>query len=136
MIGLALDAGSSKAGSTFSPLVTELNRLLLEGFRKEHLDIGLEIVLTLRVSGDIADFGFDGCDRLRMDRKRNRMTIDLGVPTSEWETASQDRIRSVIRNRVNEGVNLCLARLENESRDHRLRDLRRNVDHALSEFKS
>ena len=74
MIGFALDAGSSAAGRVFSPLVFELNRLLEQGCSREYFTPSIDIVLSLRVSGEIADFGFDGCDRLRKNQKKKLLT--------------------------------------------------------------
>ena len=81
MIGVALDSGSGLAGRTCSPLQAEMNKQFDEVWPGDFTDSIKEWVLALRVSGDIADFGFEGVDlsSIKLRKRPSRLTIDVGT---------------------------------------------------------
>ncbi len=136
MIGLALDAGSSKAGRLFSPLVMELNRLFQCYCDKEYFSENLDLVICLRVSGEIADFGFEGCDRLRENRKNHRMTIDVGIPSSRWKECSRPQVARSMVGYAAEAIEHCTNRLINQNQEIQITDLHADLERVFSEFQS
>jgi len=136
VIGFALDAGSSAAGRVFSPLVFELNRLLEQGCSREYFTPSIDIVLSLRVSGEIADFGFDGCDRLRKNQKKKLLTMDIGVPSARWRNASECQLRSLLVEYLTEAIELCAGKLESENQDVKSLELRHDLDRVRNEFQN
>jgi len=132
MIGLALDAGSSAAGRAFSSWVVQANRLLAELGAREYFTPSVDIVVSLRVSGEITDFGIDGCDRLRKDAKRRRLSIDVGIPMVKWQNASADQVKRLIAQSLWEGVELCAGRVRNENGQVEGSDLHRDLRNVFA----
>lgn len=133
MIGVALDAGSSRAGKAFSSLMKKLNNRFESLMDKDYSLQGVEeVVLTLRVSGDVADFGFEGCDRLR--ERKGRMTMDIGIPIEAWEGAGLSVRADLLVTHMKEAVSLCANRLRNERRSGNMDQFESDAHQALTEF--
>ena len=101
MIGYAIDLGtsSSKAFSLFSKLQMEFN----EALSSASFGGKIECVIALRVSGEMTDFGFTGCDRVSYTKRPSRLTVDIGIPSS-WEKSSESEIRLLVVDSSKEAV--------------------------------
>jgi hypothetical protein len=133
VIGIALDAGSSRAGKAFSSLMKNLNDHLHSVLLRDYSLQGVEeIVFTLRVSGDVADFGFEGCDRLR--ERKGRMTMDIGIPIEAWDGAGVSMRAALLVEHVKEAVTLCAGRIRNERRSGNVDRFESDAHQALEEF--
>jgi hypothetical protein len=73
-----------------------------------------EFALILRIGGDLQEFDFEGCDRLRRNRKQKYITADLGVPTYRWRGVSDLALRTYLLETVETGLLCCIRRLEKD----------------------
>lgn len=73
-----------------------------------------EFALILRIGGDLQEFNFEGCDRLRRNRKQKYITADLGVPTYRWKGVSESALREYLVETTETGLLCCVRRLEKD----------------------
>jgi len=73
-----------------------------------------EFALILRVGGDMQEFNFEGCERIRRNRKQKYITVDLGFPSNRWKAATESSIREYIAEAVETGLLCCIRRLEKD----------------------
>ena len=70
-----------------------------------------EFALVLRIGGNMQEFDFEGCERIRRNRKNKYITIDLGFPSRRWRGATDKEIRKYLTDVVETGLLCCLHRL-------------------------
>lgn len=85
-----------------------------------------EFALILRIGGSMQEFA-EGCDRIRRNRKRKYITVDIGFPSDRWRGRPDKYIREALSEAVETGLLCCVMRLE---RDKAAID----KDRLLSEF--
>jgi len=73
-----------------------------------------EFALILRVGGTMQEFDFEGCERIRRNRKDKYITVDLGFPSHRWRGVSDDEIRRYLGDIVETGLLCCLNRLKKD----------------------
>jgi hypothetical protein len=73
-----------------------------------------EFALILRIGGNMQEFDFEGCERIRRNRKEKYITVDLGFPSHRWRNRSDDEIRLYLANIVETGLLCCLNRLKKD----------------------
>jgi len=73
-----------------------------------------EFALVLRVGGDMREFDFEGCERIRRSHKERYITVDIGFPSKNWRGASDSEIRRRIAESVETGLLCCIRRLEKD----------------------
>ena len=75
------------------------------------------------------EFDFEGCDRIRRNRKEQYITVDLGFPSSRWKRATDAEIRAYLAEAVETGLLCCIKRLEKDktpvNSDRLMADFRR-----------
>lgn len=127
MIGFALQSGCPKSGKIFSALMLELSKL----FQTLTFDT-FDLTITLRVSGKIWDFGFEGVDAVKFIKKKMKVTCDVGVPEVDWKGLPNSDVRRRLRRRLDEAFRICFdaCRLAPEFID----TLSQQVDVVLDEF--
>ena len=96
--------------------------------------VDFDIVLSLRVSGRIADFGFDGCSRLRRNKRKRQLTMDIGVSRVKWNDISSHDLKVLIVEYVEEAIELCVGRAKNENGDVNELALKRDLKKVFGEF--
>jgi len=74
----------------------------------------IEFALIFRIGGELQEFNFEGCERLRRNRKAKYITVDLGFPSYRWKGKSDAQIRDYIISAVEEGLVCCVRRLEKD----------------------
>lgn len=84
-ITFGADIGDVNAGKAISPHLYELRKLNYRFCDKIYCEEIDEIAPILRVDGDLAYWGFEGCEKLRLSKKYRYITIDVGMPRSRWE---------------------------------------------------
>lgn len=60
------------------------------------------------------EFDFEGCERIRRNRKQKYITLDLGFPSNKWKKASDSSIREYIAEAVETGLLCCIRHLEKD----------------------
>jgi hypothetical protein len=71
-----------------------------------------EFALILRVGGEMQEFDFESCDRIRRSRKEHSISVDLAFPSRKWKGVPDKSIREYISEAVETGLLCCIRRLE------------------------
>ena len=74
----------------------------------------VEFALILRIGGNMQEFDFEGCERVRRNRKEKYITVDLGFPSYRWRGRSDAEIRRYLGDIVETGLLCCLSRLKKD----------------------
>jgi len=94
--------------------VLELRKLLAAHCKGPYSDEISEFALVLRVGGNMQEFDFEGCERIRRNRKDRYITVDLGFPSRKWRGVSPREIRRYLADIVETGLLCCLHRLKKD----------------------
>jgi hypothetical protein len=94
--------------------VVELRKLLAAYCNGPYSDEIAEFALVLRVGGKMQEFDFEGCERIRRNRKGRYITVDLGFPSRKWRGVSDSVIRGYLADIVETGLLCCLHRLKKD----------------------
>src|ERR1700743_2755605 len=73
--------------------VLALRKLLAANCVGPYCDEIAEFALILRIGGNMQEFDFEGCERIRRNRKEKYITVDLGFPPHRWRNRSNAEIR-------------------------------------------
>jgi hypothetical protein len=73
-----------------------------------------ELCIILRVSGPIADFGGDGPELLRFQKKARYLKIDFVIPQSKWDKVPPEEIKLSFTKGVCSCFHLLIQRVEKE----------------------
>jgi len=110
------------------PHVLELRRLLAEycaGPYSREID---EFGLVLRIGGCFQEFDFEGCKRIRRNRKQKLISVDLGFPSRHWRGETDEHIRRFVFEAVQAGLLCCLSRLAKDKTDANSEQLLSDLD--------
>jgi hypothetical protein len=94
--------------------VLELRKLLADFCGGPYSAEIVEFALVLRIGGNMQEFDFEGCERLRRNRKDKYITVDLGMPTRKWRDVNDTEIRRYLAEIVETGLLCCLHRLKKD----------------------
>jgi len=94
--------------------VLELRRLLTQYCPGPYCPEVHEFALILRIGGDLQEFDFEGCERLRRNRRERYITVDLGFPSRRWKRVRTASIRTYLADLVEKGLLCCVQRLEKD----------------------
>ena len=94
--------------------IIELRKLLACHCQGPYSQEVREFALVRRIGGDLQEFDFEGCDRIRRSRKEKYITVDLGFPSYRWKGASDQYIREYLAEAIETGLLCCLRRLEKD----------------------
>ena len=94
--------------------VLELRRLLAECCAGPYSSDVREFALILRIAGEMQEFDFEGCERIRRNRKGRYITLDLGVPSYRWKGVGDSDLREYLAQTVETGLLCCINRLERD----------------------
>lgn len=94
--------------------VVELRKLLAAHCKGPYSDEIAEFALVLRVGGKMQEFDFEGCERIRRNRKARYITVDLGFPSRKWRGVPDSVIRGYLADIVETGLLCCLHRLKKD----------------------
>ena len=111
---LTLGVQSSGDDDRTGEHVLELRRLLAARCKGPYSDEISEFALVLRIGGKMQEFDFEGCERIRRNRKDRYITVDLGFPSRKWRGVSDSEIRRYLADIVETGLLCCLHRLKKD----------------------
>src|SRR6267143_1049597 len=94
--------------------VLQLRKLLALNCKGPYSPEINEFALILRIGGNLQEFNFEGCERLRRNRKKKYITADLGVPTHRWRGVSDSAVRGYLAETTETGLLCCIRRLEKD----------------------
>lgn len=113
-VTLAEQVGGEDAAEYTSSHILELRKLLEESCQGPYSPEVDEFALVLRIDGDIQQFDFEGCQRIRRSLKERYITTDLGVPFWRWKGVPAARFRAWLARTVKTGLICCIQRLERD----------------------
>jgi hypothetical protein len=94
--------------------VLELRKLLAASCKGPYSEEISEFALVLRIGGEMQEFDFEGCQRVRRNRKDKYITVDLGFPSRRWRGVTDAKIRRYLAEIVETGLLCCLHRLKKD----------------------
>jgi hypothetical protein len=94
--------------------VLELRKLLAASCKEPYSKEISEFALVLRIGGNMQEFEFEGCERIRRSRKGKYITVDLGFPSRRWRGVTDTEIRRYLVEIVETGLLCCLHRLRKD----------------------
>ena len=94
--------------------VLELRKLLAAFCKGPYSEEISEFALVLRIGGKMQEFDFEGCERIRRNRRGKFITVDLGFPSRRWRGVTDSEIRRYLSEIVETGLLCCLHRLKKD----------------------
>jgi hypothetical protein len=111
---ITLGVQTSREDDRTGKFVLEIRRLLATHCQGPYSPEIREFALILRIGGDMQEFDFEGCERIRRNRKQKYITVDLGFPSNRWKGATESGIREYLAEAVETGLLCCIRRLEKD----------------------
>ena len=111
---ITLGAQTSGEDDRTAKHVLDLRKLLANYCKGPYSEEISEFALVLRIGGDMQEFDFEGCERIRRNRKSKYITVDLGFPSHKWKGADDREIRKYLIEIVETGLLCCLHRLKRD----------------------
>ena len=109
---ITLGVQTSREDDRTDKPVLEMRRLLATHCQGPYSSEIREFALILRIGGEMQEFNFEGCERIRRNRKQKYITVDLGFPSNRWKGATESGIREYLAEAVETGLLCCIRRLE------------------------
>jgi hypothetical protein len=111
---ITLGAQSSGDDDRTAKHVLELRKLLAASCKGPYSEEISEFALVLRIGGKMQEFDFEGCERIRRNRKAKYITVDLGFPSRRWRGVTDSEIRRYLAEIVETGLLCYLHRLKKD----------------------
>lgn len=111
---ITLGVQTSREDDRTEKHVLDMRRLLASECKGPYSQEIGEFALILRVGGEMQEFDFEGCDRIRRSRRERYITVDLGFPSNRWQGATDAEIRTYLAESVETGLLCCIRRLEKD----------------------
>jgi hypothetical protein len=106
--------GDMNVAEIIQPLLIELRKLLKTHCHNRYSQVIHEFAPIARIDGDIWAWNFEGCQKLRINRKEKYITVDIGVPRWAWENKTENEIKTYLLNGLKEAIDLMISRLKKE----------------------
>jgi len=111
---ITLGMQTSREDNRTGAPVLRLRMLLREHCKGPYSSEIDEFALILRIGGEMQEFDFEGCERIRRNRKKRYITVDLGFPSYKWKGTADSEICSYVARLVETGLLCCIRRLEKD----------------------
>lgn len=111
---VTLGMQTSREDDRTSRHVLRLRKLLASNCKGPYSNEIKEFALILRIGGEMLEFDFTGCERIRCNKKDGYITVDLGFPSHEWKDKSDEHIKQYLAKSVETGLKCCLERLKRD----------------------
>jgi hypothetical protein len=131
---ITLGAQTSGEDDRTAKHVLELRKLLAKHCKGPYSEEISEFALVLRIGGDMQEFDFEGCERIRRNRKDKYITVDLGFPSRRWKGVGDHEIRKYLSEIVETGLLCCLHRLKKDKARVHQASLMRDFIKAKQDF--
>jgi hypothetical protein len=86
-------AGDVIAGTAIGNQQLALRLLANKQVRKPYCSEIEQLSFVFRVDGELDAWHFEGCERLRLNRKGRYITLDVGVPEVRWNVSDESTLR-------------------------------------------
>ena len=111
---ISLGAQTSGDDDRTDEHVLGLRKLMATHCKGPYSEEVVEFALLLRIGGNMQEFDFEGCERIRRNRKTRHIQVDLGFPSRRWRGVSNEEIRKYLAELVETGLLCCLNRLQKD----------------------
>jgi hypothetical protein len=111
---ITLGAQTSGEDDRTDKHILGLRRLLATYCKGPYSEEISEFALVLRIGGNMQEFDFEGCERIRRNRKDKCITVDLGFPSRRWRGVTDREIRRYLAEIVETGLLCCIRRLQKD----------------------
>ncbi len=111
---ITLGVQTSREDDRTDKPVLEIRKLLAAYCKGPYSSEIREFALVLRVGGEMQEFNFEGCERIRRNRKDKTITLDIGFPSHRWKGATDETIRQYLAEAIETGILCCIRRLEKD----------------------
>ena len=111
---ITLGMQTSREDNRTNDHVLAMRKLLAEYCEGPYIPEISRFGLNFRIGGEMQEFDFEGCERIRRNRKQRNITLDLGFPSRRWKGATDSSIREYIADTVETGLLCCIRRLEKD----------------------
>lgn len=111
---ITLGVQTSREDDRTGKPVLDMRKLLAESCKGPYSPEVDEFALILRVGGEMQEFNFEGCERIRRNKREKYITLDLGFPSRKWKGATDVEIRRYILEAVETGLLCFIRRLEKD----------------------
>lgn len=109
---ITLGVQTSREDDRTEKPVLKMRKLLAENCQGPYSAEIREFALILRIGGEMQEFNFEGCERIRRNRNEAYITVDLGFPSYRWKGSTDSSIREYLAEAVETGLLCCIRRLE------------------------
>ena len=117
-----------------SDLKIPLVRALDKHVNATHCSAIDEYALVLRMDGRFAQFGEEGLARLRFQKSRRYITVDIQVPVHVWQPMTIAEFKEYLVQRVADAMTACVERLERSKEQVDREALFAQISAAIGEF--
>ena len=111
-VSLACEIGGPHFG-LHSPIL-QLRQLLRKYCVRPYSHEVLGFVLVLRVDGSLKQYGADGVDRIRRNKKDKYIAADICIPERRWKELSQVEFNRYLASAVKFALETCAACLKKQ----------------------
>jgi hypothetical protein len=124
------------------PEDSELGRIKIDLWRsfcrhchRSHCAAVDHYALALRVSGKLVDFGPEGIEKVRRDKRNRCIGADIVIPQAVWRQKTPNQLRDYLARQVRAALQSCVARLRTDKETVDEPVLFSEIDAAIGEFK-
>jgi hypothetical protein len=110
-VTLGAQIGGTDAHEKTYASILSLKKLLREFCVGPYSESIEEFAPIVRVDGAIQQFGISGIAKMRKSTKRKYITADLVFTVTEWKNKTEGEFKALLFARLNDAVELFLARL-------------------------
>jgi len=90
----------------------DLWRLFVRHCRSSYCPSVAHYAIALRVNGESHNFGNEGIERIRHNRRQRFIGVDIVIPENVWRNSSRNELRDYLARQVIAAIQLCLSRLQ------------------------
>ena len=113
-ITFASQMGDQNAANIVQPHLIELRKLLKKYCNEPYSPDIQEFAPIAIIDGDIWYWNFEGCQKLRFNKKERYLTLDIGMPKNRWDGVEEASIRRYLLDNLKEGLNQIVKRLKKD----------------------
>ncbi|MDP2571930.1 hypothetical protein Q8W40_07055 [Vibrio penaeicida] len=132
MIQVSGQYGDPKADSLFWPIQKTLNDNFKQHIDGEYFETINMFSIVFRVSGKVRDFGSEGPERIKHNKKDSEVTIDLVFPESFWKNIDKKELEDKVIKQVRQCIVLILEKSEKIEKNGDIESLKIDIENALS----
>ena len=123
--------GGPNATDRFKPFFLNFKKIVESHCKNKYSDEILELSYIFRVDGNISSWNTKGCNRMRLMKKQNYITIDIGISSAILEMDELE-IWDFVWVEFSKGLNMMLKKIQSQridfDADQLIKDLEEQVE--------